>query len=134
MTYTLCDKAYVNDEKLRAEEHLRVIRSLMERGTIYRAISVPTALVGGLSAIAVSGFLSKGAVFCTQETREALLTTRTFVPPWIFALLVPGAANLWFLRRESSRSQRPFVSPGLRLALRSIVPSVLIAAVITLVI
>ena len=36
------------NERTRAEEHLRVIRSLMERATIYRAISAPTALVGGL--------------------------------------------------------------------------------------
>ncbi len=34
-----------------AEEHLRVIRSLMERGTIYRAISAPVALAGGLCSI-----------------------------------------------------------------------------------
>ena len=31
-----------------AEEDLRVIRTLMERATIYRAISAPTALVAGL--------------------------------------------------------------------------------------
>ena len=35
------------NERLAAEEHLRVIRSLMERATVYRAISAPTALVGG---------------------------------------------------------------------------------------
>jgi len=33
------------NEQERAEEHLRTIRRLMERGTIYRAISAPTALV-----------------------------------------------------------------------------------------
>jgi hypothetical protein len=35
-------------ERSAAEEHLRVIRSLMERTTIDRAISAPTALVGWL--------------------------------------------------------------------------------------
>ena len=30
------------DERHRAEEHLRIIRTLMERATIYRAISAPT--------------------------------------------------------------------------------------------
>jgi len=43
------------NERSRGEEHLRVIRSLMERATIYRAISAPTALLGGLLALATSG-------------------------------------------------------------------------------
>ena len=42
------------DERQRAEEHLRVIRTLMERATIYRAISAPTALAGGLIALALT--------------------------------------------------------------------------------
>ena len=107
----------------------------MERATIYRAISAPTALVGGLCALAVSGYLlARGGYFGSAETGASLLTTHDFVPPWICALLVTGAANLWFLRRESSRGDRPFLSPGLRLALRSIIPSILVAAIVTLVI
>ena len=47
-------QSYVMDERKRAEEHLRVIRSLMERATIYRAISAPTALVGSILALALS--------------------------------------------------------------------------------
>ena len=38
-------------DRSNAEEDLRIIRTLMERATIYRAISAPTALVGGLLAI-----------------------------------------------------------------------------------
>ena len=37
-----------------AEEHLRAIRLLMERATIYRAISAPTALVGGLLSVGLA--------------------------------------------------------------------------------
>jgi hypothetical protein len=40
-----------------AEEHLRVIRSLMEKATIYRAISAPTAFVGGLASLLFGGSL-----------------------------------------------------------------------------
>ena len=36
------------DQRAKAEHDLRVIRSLMERATVYRAISAPTALLGGL--------------------------------------------------------------------------------------
>ena len=42
------------NEQERAEEHLRTIRRLMERATIYRAISAPTALVGGLLSLVAS--------------------------------------------------------------------------------
>jgi len=34
-----------------AEEHLRVIRSLMEKATIYRAVSAPTALAGAIARL-----------------------------------------------------------------------------------
>ena len=40
-----------------AEEHLRVIRTLMERATVYRAISAPTAFFGGSIAIALTAFI-----------------------------------------------------------------------------
>ena len=39
------------NDRFRAEEDLRVIRTLMERATVYRAISAPTALVGGVLSI-----------------------------------------------------------------------------------
>ena len=39
------------NEQSRAEEDLRVIRTLMERAATYRAISAPTALVGGILSI-----------------------------------------------------------------------------------
>ena len=41
----------MNNERSKAEEDLRVIRSLMERATVYRAISAPAALVAGLLSI-----------------------------------------------------------------------------------
>jgi len=36
-----------SDQQSRAEQDLRAIRTLMERATVYRAISAPTALIGG---------------------------------------------------------------------------------------
>jgi hypothetical protein len=36
------------NDRARAEEDLRVIRTFMERATTYRAISAPTAMVGGI--------------------------------------------------------------------------------------
>ncbi|MFL2480182.1 MAG: hypothetical protein ACJ0K4_11600 [Verrucomicrobiales bacterium] len=36
-----------------AVEHLKVIRGMMEKATIYRAISAPAAIFGGLLAMLV---------------------------------------------------------------------------------
>jgi hypothetical protein len=44
-------------ERERAEEDLRVIRTLMERATIYRAISAPTALAGGVLAVTLTAII-----------------------------------------------------------------------------
>ena len=41
----------MDQERSKAEEDLRVIRSLMERATVYRAISAPAALVAGFLSI-----------------------------------------------------------------------------------
>lgn len=117
------------NERAAAEEHLRVIRSLMERATIYRAISAPTALVGGITALLVTGYL-----FWRSRAGTGLSTTamsREFTASWLVAPAIGVAANTLFLWRGAVRGQRPFFSPGLRLALRSISPSILLAAVFT---
>lgn len=108
------------DERHRAEAHLRVIRSLMERATIYRAIAVPSALLGGLLAVAVG----------------AWLYVRPVAAPWVLliwlaVLAVTISANLLFLWRDARRRGEPFVSRGMREALASLAPSFLVAGVIT---
>jgi hypothetical protein len=120
-------KQSVND-RLAAEEHLRVIRSLMERATVYRAISAPTALVGGFSALGASAWLfwrlAHPGISAASRVRE-------FAGAWIVALLITVGANALFIWQEARRDRRPFFSPGLRLALRSVIPSFFVAAVIT---
>jgi hypothetical protein len=120
------------NERMQAEEHLRVIRSLMERATVYRAISAPTALVGGLSALAVSAWLiwvPTGSAAASEF--QTGFTAREFLPAWLISLALTVVANTLFVWREARRDGRPFFSPGLRLALRSVIPSLLLAAVIS---
>src|SRR5258707_391098 len=50
----LCVTKLTTMNRSAAEENLRVIRELMERATIYRAVSAPGALFCGLSALLVS--------------------------------------------------------------------------------
>ena len=60
-----------------ARQQLRVIRSLMERATIYRSLSAPTALVGGL--------LSFGGLFlaiAVETIRGVPVSLREFFAIW----------------------------------------------------
>jgi hypothetical protein len=116
-------------DRLRAEEDLRVIRTLMERATIYRAISAPTALVAGLLSI-----LAAVAIYLNDETRFGLgrlVRPREFATLWMAVLVLALIANTFFVWREAQKSGRPFISTGMKLALRSIVPNLLIPAAFT---
>ncbi len=105
----------------------------MERVTTYRTISAPTALVGGLSSLAVAAWqlMRTGVIGDTERTRP--LDTSEFIMPWIIPLVLTACANTLFLWREARRDSRPFLSSGLRLALRSILPAILISGAITFV-
>ena len=118
------------NEGLRAEEHLRVIRSLMERAAIYRAISAPTALVGGLLAVATTG-----AIFYfdrTPPSGASPLDGRSFALIWLVILGVVLAVNTLFVRQEALKGGRPLLSSGAKLALRAIAPCLIIPAAITI--
>src|SRR4051812_26256696 len=64
-----------------AADHLKTIRSLMERATVYRAISAPTALAGGLVALAICGLLWAG------DSGERP-SPESFIGIWIGALML----------------------------------------------
>jgi small-conductance mechanosensitive channel len=116
------------DERLSAEENLRVIRTLMERATMYRAISAPTALVAGLLSI-----LAAAAIFLSEAnlTVGRPIRSRQFAVTWIIVLILSLAANTFFVWREARKTRRPFISPGMKLALRAIAPCLLIPAAFT---
>jgi len=104
-----------------AEEHLRIIRSLMERATIYRAISAPTALAGGLLASCSS--LAFQAAY--PPDRPGADFTTAFLLTWATVLLLTILANTFFLWRGSKLRGEPFLSSGMRLALGAMLPGML---------
>lgn len=109
-----------------AEEHLRIIRSLMEKATIYRAISAPAALVGGALAVALAGG-------CWWFGRPANGILSSFVPPWLVLLAVTAAVNAGLLWRDARRRGEMFVSTGMKVALRAMIPGLLAGGLCTLV-
>jgi hypothetical protein len=101
----------------------------MERATIYRAISAPTALVGGSLSI-----LAAAAIYWNNEGNPwfgRVIRGQSFAQIWIAILLATVAANTFFIWREAHRTGRPFISSGMKLALRGITPCVLIPAAFT---
>jgi len=118
------------NDRSRAEEDLRVIRTLMERATVYRAISAPTALVGGVLSI-LSAVLIRLSDY-PQSPLRRVIRPREFAFIWIDVLVLTVIANAFFVWREAKSSGRPFISSGMRLALRAIAPNLIVPAIFTL--
>ena len=115
-------------ERSKAEADLRVIRSLMERATIYRAISAPAALVAGfLSIVAATAIYLNN-----QGSVNRPVHGRAFAFIWLAVLILAAAANAFFIWREAKKDNRPFISSGMKLSLRAIAPNLLIPAGVTL--
>ncbi|MHA3770675.1 hypothetical protein ACXR0O_03955 [Verrucomicrobiota bacterium sgz303538] len=112
-----------------AEEHLRAIRSLMEKATIYRAISAPSALIGGVLSLVASVALH--SVFRTASELDPERFAGSFLCAWLGVLVLTAIANTWILMRDARRRGEPFISAGMRLALRALLPSCLTAGVFT---
>ncbi len=107
--------------KEEAEENLRVIRSLMERATIYRAVSAEAALVGGLLAIAGSVFL--GFNLDLEEPHRQFDSPFTII--WGVVLILAALCNLSFLKRAAAHRREALFSSGMKLALLAMAPSLL---------
>jgi hypothetical protein len=114
-----------------ALEHLRIIRTLMERAHIYRAVSAPAALIGGVLSLLVAAIGVKHNTFTPNtETMSNAFRDREFLFAWLGVLVVSGIANLLLLMRESRGKGEPLMSDGMRMALRAIVPPMLTGGVL----
>ena len=110
-----------------AEEHLRAIRLLMERATIYRAISAPTAFVGGLLSLLLSSWMLLWQSADVSRNVDA----RVYFVAWSLVFLLALAANMLFIVRGTRRRGESPVSSGMKLAVRSIMPSFFAGAAIS---
>ena len=90
-----------------AEEHLHAIRQLMERATIYRAISAPTALVGGLLSVVTSAAM---LLWLSRDDWRNVDAMQFFLA-WTGVFLATLAANTLFILRGAQTSRRSRCSP-----------------------
>ena len=110
-----------------ASRQLRVIRSLMERATIYRSLSAPTALTGGL--LSLGGF---GMAYFAKHHRHEALSAGEFLMVWLVILVLTSLTNAVFLWGEARRREEPFISSGMKCALSSVAPAFGSAGVLTI--
>jgi hypothetical protein len=96
-----------------AAEQLRVIRSMMERATIFRALSGETALVGGAISLGVAWVSEKRQLW-------------DWAGIWLGGLVVVLGFYVFQLFRMKALHQRPLWSSGLRMALRGALPSLIV--------
>jgi hypothetical protein len=108
-----------------AEDHLRIIRELMERATIYRTISAPAALFCGFLALIV-------ALFALVPGPLQSVFWHNFIGVWIVVFLLSATANTLFLLRSAKQRHEPFPSRRLRTALLAIAPAFLVAGALTI--
>jgi hypothetical protein len=113
------------NEQERAEEHLRTIRRLMERGTIYRAISAPTALVGGVLSLAACGVWVASPI---QDSAPHF----SFLLLWLIVLLLTAGTNTLFIVLGARKRNEPVFSSSMRAAFSALAPAFLTAAILTL--
>lgn len=112
-----------------AEENLRVIRSLLERATIYRAVSAEAALVGGLLTVIGTVFL----MFKAAPGLPAAEFSWLFTITWGAVLALASVSNLAFLKLAADLRHETLFSSGMKLALRAMVPGLLCGAFLTLI-
>jgi hypothetical protein len=121
--FTLARKVIHMSTTEAALENLRIIRSLMEKAHIYRAVSAPAALTGGVLALVASGWPVWHAV---KMQGDAVMCDMCFLETWLIILAIASALNVFLLAKEAKRRNQPFVSAGMRMALRAFVPPLLV--------
>ncbi len=109
-----------------AEEHLRIIRSLMEKATIYRAISAEAAAVGGVLAIGASFAFGNWLVAWARPVEPW-----KFFALWLAVLALAGVCNAALLYRGARKRGEAFASTGMRMAVSALLPSFLVAGFFT---
>lgn len=127
-SFTLWPKVNAMSTTEAALENLRIIRSLMEKAHIYRAVSAPAALTGGLIALVAAGWPVRHAL--ASEGTSPVMCGVCFLNMWLSILAVTSVLNVVLLAREARRRGQPFVSEGMRMALRAFAPPMLVGGVV----
>lgn len=114
------------NQEIWAQEQLITIRSLMERASLYRAISAPGAVFSGV----VSGLAA--FLFPGRFLSESYPASLSFIIYWTVIFFVVSLFNFLFLSYENKKLGTPLLSHGMRSALTDFCPPLLAGCVIGL--
>ena len=106
---------------LAAENHLRAIRALMERATVYRALSAPAALAGGIMSILCAVALVIAGVDGSWA----------FAIGWFVVFAATVAVSAFLLWKDAQRRGQQFFSPAARSAALAMLPPLAAGAVLS---
>ena len=109
-----------------AAEHLKLIRGMMERATVYRAISAPAAIFGG-----VLGAVTGGYFFIRGSGEGSPVRGAEFFWIWVAVLALVSLFNVVLLWRKSRSGGEKLWSPGMKLACLSLAPTLLVGGVLS---
>ncbi len=109
-----------------AEQNLQLIRTLMERSTLYRRALAPMLLLAGICATLAApiGWAWRGM--------EGHMSDREFVLFWSAICAVVLIGSFLLARRQAMRDREPFWSPPLRRVTQAMLPATAVAAAWTL--
>ncbi len=96
-----------------ASENLQVIRTLMERGAVYRHTLAPV-----MGAIGLTGLAAALVALVT-----AINTGGAFAGYWMAVGVVCLAEALWLVRRQALKDAEPFWSPPTRRVAQALLPA-----------
>ena len=108
-----------------ALEHLKVIRGMMEKATVYRVLSAPAAIFGGFLAILI------GYYFFVQDQKEIYLSGYHFFWTWVVALVVADSFNGFLLFRRARKEGINFLSAGLKHTCFACAPAAIAGGIIS---
>ena len=99
----------------------------MEKAHIYRAVSAPAALLGGVLAL---GATIWPVVHAAQTHGDAAFSNATFLIIWHGILAACTVLNVALLAREAARRGQSLVSDGMKMALRAVSPPLIVGGVL----
>ena len=92
----------MNDSE-KALNQLNLIREMMEKATVYRALSAPAAIFGGLLAVLL------GLYFLLQDKNGEFVDGAHYFWTWVVALIIADSFNaLLLLKEQKEKAQNSF--------------------------
>lgn len=113
------------NESEKALNQLNLIREMMEKATVYRALSAPAAIFGGLLAVLL------GLYFLLQDKNGEFVDGAHYFWTWVVALIIADSFNALLLFKRAKREGSKFISSGVKLTILRTAPAAIAGAIIS---